>query len=95
MMEDRRSITFDNKIPLTWLLSSAGTVLVLLITVLWSVANQSYKLDQLVSQASKNEQHNIERDTKFELLIRDNYEAKRNSDILSIRVDNLEKGGRK
>ena len=91
-MEDRRAISFDNKIPLTWLLSSAGTVLLLLITVLWNVANQSNKLDQLVVQSLKNEQHNIERDSKFEVLIRDNYEAKRNADVLSIRVDNLEKG---
>lgn len=95
MMEDRRSIRFDNKIPLTWLLSSAGTVLLLLITVLWNVANQSNKLDQLVVQSLKNEQHNIERDSKFEVLIRDSYEAKRNADVLSIRVDNLEKGPHK
>lgn len=94
-MEDRRPISFDNKIPLTWLLSSAGTVFILLITVLWNVANQSIKLDQLVLQSLKNEQRNIERDSKFDILIRDSYEVKRNVDILSIRVGNLENAGHK
>lgn len=83
-MEERRAITFDNKIPLTWLLSCAGTAFVLLITVLWFVAGQSIKLDSMAVQSEK-------RDAKLEVLIRDNYDARRNADILTMRVEALEK----
>lgn len=74
---------FDNKIPLTWLLTSAGTVFVLLVSVLWNVASQSNKLDQLVIQAEKNERHSIERDQRLEALIRENF-------VLSVRIKALE-----
>lgn len=83
-MEERRAITFDYKIPLTWLLTTSGTVLVLLLSVLWNVASQSSKLDQLVSQAEKIERHSLERDQKLESLIRENY-------VLSVRIEALEK----
>lgn len=75
---------FDNKIPLTWLLSCAGTVFLLLFTVLWFVAAQSNKLDTMATQSEK-------RDAKLEVLIRDNYDARRNADILTMRVEALEK----
>lgn len=84
-------MTIDNKIPLTWLLSSAGAVLVLLATVLWNVAAQSNKLDQLIIQAEKTERRNIERDVKLESVIRDNYDTKRNAEILALRIEALEK----
>jgi len=90
-MQERRAVTFDNKIPLTWLLSCAGTVFVLLITVLWFVSGQSNKLDQLVNQADKQERRNLERDAKLESVIRDGYDSKRNADILTLRIDALEK----
>jgi hypothetical protein len=89
-MEDRR-ITFDNKIPLTWLLTSASTVLVLLATLLWNVAAQSNKLDQLIIQADKADRRNVERDVKLEAVIRDTYDTKRNSEILGLRIEALEK----
>lgn len=75
---------FDNKIPLTWLLTSGGTGLVLLLTVLWNVASQSSKLDQLVAQTEKIERHSVERDQKLEALIRENF-------VLSVRLEALEK----
>jgi hypothetical protein len=83
-MQERRAIVFDNKIPLTWLLTSAGTSFVLLLSVLWNVAGQSNKLDQLVAQAEKIERHSAERDQKLEALIRENF-------VLSVRIDALEK----
>jgi hypothetical protein len=89
-MEDRR-ITVDNKIPLTWLLTSACTVLVLLATLLWNVAAQSNKLDQLIIQADKADRRNVERDVKLEAVIRDAYDTKRNSEILGLRIEALEK----
>lgn len=90
-MDDRRRIVFDNKIPLTWLLSSAGTVLTLLAVLLWNVAAQSNKLDQLITQSEKVERNNQARDAKLESLLRDGYEAKRNAEILNIRIEALEK----
>lgn len=94
-MEDQRRIVFDNKIPLTWLLSSAATVLILLGTLLWTVAGQSNKLDQLIIQADKAERHNIERDIKLESVIRDIYDTKHNAEILSLRIEALEKAHNK
>lgn len=88
---ERRRIVFDNKIPLTWLLSTGGTVLTLLAALLWNVAAQSNKLDQLITQSEKMESNNQARDVKLEALIRDGYESKRNAEILNMRIDALEK----
>lgn len=91
-MEDRRRITFDNKIPLTWLLSTCGAILMLLATLLWNVAGQSNKLDQLISQMEKNEQSNLKRDAKLDVLMRDGFDAKKNEEIMTIRIQALERG---
>lgn len=90
-MEDRRRIVFDNKIPLTWLLSSCATILMLLTTLLWTIAHQSDKLDQLISQSEKNEQRTQELGLKMEAIIKDSYDSKRNYEIMGMRVDALEK----
>lgn len=82
---------FDNKIPLTWLLSSAGSILFLLGVLLWNVAAQSNKLDQLILQTDKLERAAAVRDGKFEDLARQNYETKRNTEIMGLRIDALEK----
>lgn len=91
-MEDRRRITFDNKIPLTWLISSCGAILMLLATLLWNVAGQSNKLDQLIYQMEKNEQSNLKRDAKLDVLMRDGFDAKKNEEIMTIRIQALERG---
>lgn len=90
-MEERRRISFDNKIPLTWLISSAATVLVLLASLLWNVALQSNKLDQLIAQSEKTERGNIARDEKLESLWREAYDAKKNSEMLNVRIQALER----
>lgn len=82
---------FDNKIPLTWLLSSAGSIFFLLGVLLWNVAAQSNKLDQLILQTDKLERAAAVRDGKFEDLSRQNYETKRNTEIMGLRIDALEK----
>lgn len=91
-MEERRRITFDNKIPLTWLISSCAAILMLLATVLWNIAAQSNKLDQLIVQMDKNEQLNLKRDAKLDVLMRDGYDAKKNQEIMTIRIQALERG---
>lgn len=90
-MQERRALVFDNKIPLTWLLTSAGTVLILLVSVLWNVASQSNKLDQLVAQSAKVEQSNLERDKRLEALMREGYETRRVSDLINLRLEAVEK----
>lgn len=90
-MQERRAIVYDNKIPLTWILTSSGTVFVLLVSVLWNVAIQNAKLDQLVIQAGKIEVRSYERDQKLETLIHDSYDSKRNVDVLNVRLQSLEK----
>ena len=84
-------MVIDNKIPLTWLLTSAGTLILLLATVLWNVAAQSNKLDQLITQSEKTERRNIERYIKLDTVIRESYDAKRNAEILGLRIEALEK----
>lgn len=91
-MDERRRITFDNKIPLTWMLSSCGAILMLLASVLWNVAAQSSKLDQLIVQMDKNEQLNLKRDAKLDVLMRDGYDSKKNEEIMTIRIQALERG---
>jgi hypothetical protein len=91
MAEERRRIVFDNKIPLTWLLSSAGSILFLLGILLWNVAAQSNKLDQLILQTDKLEKAAAIRDAKFEDLSRESYATKRNEDIMNMRIEALEK----
>lgn len=93
-MEERRAIVFDNKIPLTWLISSAGTVLLLLITVLWNVANQNNKLDQLVKQAEKSDRYTIERDKKIDDLMKEGYESKRLIELMNQRLEAVEKAAK-
>jgi hypothetical protein len=90
-MEDRRRVTFDNNIPLTWLISSCGTILILLATVLWNIASQSNKLDQLIIQMEKSEQLNLKRDAKLDVLMRDGFDAKKNEEIMTIRIQALER----
>jgi len=91
-MEERRQITFDNKIPLTWIISSCGVILMLLSTLLWNVAAQSNKLDQLISQMDKNEQLNLKRDAKLDVLMHDSFDSKKNEEVMTIRIQALERG---
>lgn len=91
MTEERRRITFDNKIPLTWLITSAASILLLLASVLWNVAAQSNKLDQLIIQMDKSERLNLERDKRLDVLIRDGYDTKKNEEIMLLRIQVLER----
>lgn len=91
MSEERRRVVFDNKIPLTWLISSAAATFLLLVSVLWNVAAQSNKLDQLIIQMEKLERRNIDRDAKLDLVIRDGYDSKKNDEIMTLRIQSLER----
>ena len=95
MVEERRRIVFDNKIPLTWLLSSSASVLTLLAILLWNVAAQSNKLDQLISQMQKLDRANEVRDSKLESFAQDANNYKRDAEIIKMRLDVLEKAKNK
>lgn len=63
--------------------------------MVWSVAGQSNKLDQLISNTAKLEKRVDERDNRVELIKDAQYEARRVQDLLTQRIDNLERSQRK
>lgn len=91
--EPRRVI--DLQLPLTWLLSSLAAVMMALATMVWSIAGQSNKLDQLILNTAKLEKRVDERDTRVDMIKEAQYEARRVQDALGMRVDALERAVRK
>lgn len=85
----------DMQLPLPWLLSSVAAIMLTMATMVWSVAGQSNKLDQLITNTSKLEKRVDERDTRVELMKDAQYEARRVQDLLTQRIDNLERASRK
>ena len=85
----------DMQLPLTWLISSFAAILMTMAAMVWSVAGQSNKLDQLISNTAKLEKRVDERDNRVELIKDAQYEARRVQDLLTQRIDNLERSQRK
>lgn len=85
----------DMKLPLPWLLSSVAAIMMTMGAMVWSVAGQSNKLDQLITNTAKLEKRVDERDSRVEIIKDAQYEARRVQDLLTQRIDNLERGGRK
>lgn len=83
------------QLPLPWLLSSAAAIILMMATMVWSVAGQSNKLDQLILNTAKLEKRVDERDSRVELMKDAQYEARRVQDLLTQRIDNLERAARK
>jgi outer membrane murein-binding lipoprotein Lpp len=83
------------QLPLTWLISSFAAILMTMAAMVWSVAGQSNKLDQLISNTAKLEKRVDERDNRVELIKDAQYEARRVQDLLTQRIDNLERSQRK
>lgn len=84
----------DMRIPLTWLLTSASTMLSLLCLTLWSVASQSNKLETIASASIKMEKRLDDRDEKTEALRERMFNFDRTTDNLKLRVDALERAGK-
>jgi CII-binding regulator of phage lambda lysogenization HflD len=81
----------DMRIPLHWMLSTAGAILVTLCITLWNIAGQSNKLDQLIIANAKLEKRLDDRDVRVDAL-RDRISAvERATDALAVRVDNIER----
>jgi hypothetical protein len=85
----------DMRIPLTWLLTTAGVILATLCTTLWTVAGQSNKLDLIFVTQTKMEKRFDDRDTKVEDMRDKMFNFDRTTDNLKLRVDALERGVRK
>lgn len=85
----------DMQLPLPWLLSSAAAITLMMATMVWSVAGQSNKLDQLITNTAKLEKRVDERDSRVELIKDAQYEARRVQDLLTQRIDVLERAARK
>ena len=87
---NRQPRIIDTKMPVTWLLTSAGTVLFFLAGTLWQVAGQSNKLDTLITAQSKIEKRLDEGTDRYEKLKDAQYEQRRINDTLVLRVTALE-----
>src|SRR5574337_629140 len=81
----------DAKLPLTWLLSSAGAVIIAFASLEWSVAAQNNKLEQLINQYSKIEARLDQRDARMDDLMKQLYEMKNVDNLQSLRIDQIEK----
>lgn len=79
------------RVPLSWLLSSAATILVTLGATLWNIAGQSNKLDQLIITNQKLEKRLDDRDTRIDSLRDKIFGLERASDNLTLRIDTLER----
>jgi septal ring factor EnvC (AmiA/AmiB activator) len=81
----------DMRVPLSWLLSSAATIIVTLGATLWNIAGQSNKLDQLIITNQKLEKRLDDRDTRIDSLRDKIFGLERANDNLTLRVDTLER----
>ena len=90
---DRRIV--DMQLPLPWLISSAVGLLLFMAAMVWSVAGQSNKLDQVLITTTKLEKRADERDSRLDSLKEAQYEDRRARDALSLRVDAVEREMRK
>jgi hypothetical protein len=79
------------RIPLTWMLSTAGAILLTLATTLWNIAAQSNKLDQLIVANAKMEKRLDDRDVRLDLLREKIMANERLIDGLQLRVSALER----
>jgi hypothetical protein len=85
----------DLQLPLPWLLSSLAGIFIGFAAMIWSVAGQSNKLDQLILNTAKLEKRVDERDGRVDNIKEGLYEARRVQDSLGLRIDALERASRK
>lgn len=85
----------DLQLPLPWLLSSVAAIMLTLASMVWSVAGQSNKLDQLILNTAKLEKRVDERDTRVDNLKEAQYESRRVQDSHALRIEALERAAHK
>jgi hypothetical protein len=78
-------------VPLHWLLSSGGSILLTLAVTLWNIAGQSNKLDQLITSNAKMEKRLDDRDTRIDTMRDKLFICERSIDSIQVRLDMLER----
>lgn len=81
----------DMKLPLSWLISAFATVVLFMASMVWNIAGQSNKLDQLIITNQKMEKRLDDRDVKTEDMRDRLFNFDRTTDNLKLRVDALER----
>lgn len=81
----------DMRIPLHWLLSTAGAILMTLAATLWNIAAQSNKLDTLIEANAKLEKRLDDRDARLDVLRDRVSQLERQADARGVRLENLER----
>jgi hypothetical protein len=85
----------DTKIPLTWLISTAFALLGAFSALLWSIAAQSNKIDQVLVQQAKTDARLDNRDVRIDVLANTFTGAvstiQRIDDRQDLRLDNIER----
>jgi hypothetical protein len=89
--EEKERQFVDMRVPLSWLLSSAATIVFTLGATLWNIAGQSNKLDQLIITNQKLEKRLDDRDTRIDGLRDKIFGLERANDNLTLRIDTLER----
>jgi septal ring factor EnvC (AmiA/AmiB activator) len=87
--KDRQFV--DMRVPLSWLLSSAASIIITLGATLWNIAGQSNKLDQLIITNQKLEKRLDDRDTRIDALRDKISTLERTGDNLNLRLEALER----
>jgi hypothetical protein len=81
----------DMRIPLHWLLSTAGAIIVTLAATLWNIAQQTNKLDTLIEANSKLEKRLDDRDIRLDVLKDRVAQLERAADARTVRLENVER----
>lgn len=85
----------DLQLPLPWLIPSLAGIMVALATMVWSIAGQSNKLDQLILNTAKLEKRVDDRDGRLDVVKEAQYEMRRVQDAQNMRLDALERASHK
>jgi hypothetical protein len=85
----------DLQLPLPWLLSSIAGIMVAMATMVWSIAGQSNKLDQLILNTAKLEKRVDDRDGRLDTVKEAQYQMLRVQDAQNMRLDALERANHK
>jgi ubiquinone biosynthesis protein UbiJ len=85
----------DLKLPLSWLIGTAGVMVTVLLSVTWNASAQTRnlenKIDQLIGTSSKLEKRLDDRDTRIEDVRDRMFMFERKADNLQLRVESLER----
>lgn len=85
----------DLQLPLPWLLSSLVGIMVAMATMVWSIAGQSNKLDQLILNTAKLEKRVDDRDGRLDTVKEAQYQMLRVQDAQNMRIEALERANHK